>query len=157
MSNSLHIHGLQHTRISCPLSLRVCTNSCRLSWWCHPTISFSVAPFSSQLPFFPASESLPMSWLFASGGQSTGVSASASVLPKNIQDWFPLRLTGLISLQSRVSQESSPTPQFKASILRHSVFFMVQLSHPYMTTGKTIALIIWTFVGKDVSAFKYAV
>ena len=81
--------------------------------WCHPTISSSVAPFSSCLQSFPASESFPMSWLFASGGQRIGVSASASVLQMNIQDWFPLSLTGMISLQSKENQESSPT-QFKS-------------------------------------------
>ena len=83
-----------------------------LSQWCHPTISSSVVPFS-RLQSFPASWSFPMSQLFASGGQSIRVSASASVLPMNIQDWFPLGLTTLISLQSKNSQESSPTPQFK--------------------------------------------
>ena len=109
---------------------------------------------------FPALGSFPMSQFFASGGQSTGISASASVLSMNIQNWFPLRLTGWIS------QESSPTPQCwwsskavqkfnsnssKASILKHLAFFMVQLSHPYMTTGKTIALNRWTFVSKVMS------
>ena len=86
---------------------------------------------------FPASGSFPMNQFLASGGQSIGVSASASVLPMNIQDWFPL---GWTLCGSRDSQESSPTPQIKASILRCSAFFMAQLSHPYMTTGKTIAL-----------------
>ena len=84
-----------------------------LSWWCHPTISSSVIPFSF-LQSFPASGSFLMSQLFASGGQSIGASASASVLPKNIQDWFSSGLTGLISLQSKDSQESSPTSQFKS-------------------------------------------
>ena len=96
----------------------------------------------------PASESYPMSQLFASGGQSIG--ASASVFPMNIQGWFPLGLTGLILL-SRDSQESSPTPQFKSIILQCSAFFIDQLSHPNMTTGKTIALTRWTFVGKVMS------
>ena len=84
-----------------------------LSWWCHPTISSSVVPFSSCLQFFPTSVSFPMSWLFSSGGQCIGASASASVLPMNIQGWFPLRLTGLISCCPRDSQESSPALQFK--------------------------------------------
>ena len=75
----------------------VCSNSCPLSWWCHPTISSSVGPFSSCPQSFPASGCFPKSWLFASGGQSIGASASASVLPMNIQDWFPLEFTGLIS------------------------------------------------------------
>ena len=89
-------------RLPCPsLSPGACSNSCPLSRWCHPTISSSVVPFSSCLQSFQASGSFPISWLFASGGQSTRDSASASVLPMNIQDWFPLGLTGLISLQSR--------------------------------------------------------
>ena len=93
VSNSLRPHGLQHARLPCPSpSPGACSNSCLLSWWCHPTISFSVFPFSSCLQSFPASGSFPMSQLFASGGQSIGASASASVLPKNIQDWFPLGL-----------------------------------------------------------------
>ena len=82
--------------------------------WCHPTLSSSLVPFSSCLQSFPASGSFPVSQLFTSGGQSIGASASASVLPMNIQDWFPLGLTGLISLQSKNSQESYPTPQFKS-------------------------------------------
>ena len=91
---------LQHARLPCPsLSPEVCSNSCPLSRWCHPTISSSVVPFSSNLQSFPASGSFPMSWLFALGGQSTG--ASASVLPMSIQCWFPLGLTGLISLLSK--------------------------------------------------------
>ena len=98
MSDSLELHGLQHTRLPCPSpSPRVWSDSCPLSWWCHPTISSSVIPFSSCLQSFPASGSFPVSQLFASGGQSTGVSASASVLPVNIQGWFPLGLTGSIA------------------------------------------------------------
>ena len=95
-------HGLQHARLACPSPPpRACSNSCPLSWWCHPTISSSVVPFSSRLQPFPASGSFPMSHLFISGGQSIGASALASVLPKSIQGWFPLRLTGLISLFSK--------------------------------------------------------
>ena len=90
------------------------SNSCPLSQWCHPTIQSSVIPFSSCPQSFPASGSFPMSQLFASGGQRIGVSASASVLPMNIQDWFPLGLFGLISLSSRDSQESFPIPQLKS-------------------------------------------
>ena len=122
--------------------------SCPSSQWCHPTISSSVVPFSSCLQSFPAWGSFPMSQFFASGGQSIGASAWASVLPMNIQDWFPLGLTDWISLQSKGPQESSPTPQSKASILWHSAFFIVQLSQLNITTGKTIALTRWTFVGK---------
>ena len=87
---------------------------CPSSQWCHPTISSSVIPLSSCLQSFPASGSFPMNQFFASGGQSIGVSASASVLPINIQDWFPLGWTDLISLLSRDSQQSSPIPQFKS-------------------------------------------
>ena len=102
VSGSLWPHGLQHTRLHCPsLSPRACSNSCLLSQWCHPTISFSVIPFSSCLQSFPESGSFPMSQPFASGGQNIGASASASVFPMNIQDWFPLGLTGLISLLTK--------------------------------------------------------
>ena len=95
-------HGLLHARFPCPsLSPGVCSNSCSLSPWCHPTISSSVAPFSCCSQSFQASRSFSMSWLFGSGGQSTGASTSASVLPINIQGWFPLGLTGLISLKSK--------------------------------------------------------
>ena len=102
MSDSLLPHELQHARLPCPSpSPRAYSNSCSLSWWCHPTILSSVIPFSSCLQCFRESGSFLMSQLFASGGQSIRASASASVLPMNIQDWFPLRLTGLISLQSK--------------------------------------------------------
>ena len=95
-------HGLQHTRLSCTSPTpRACSNSCPSSWWCYPTISSSVIHFSSCLQSFPESGSFPMSQVFASSGQSTGASASASVLPMNIQDWFPLGETGLIFLQSK--------------------------------------------------------
>ena len=100
MSDSLQPYGLQYTRIPYPsLSLRVCSNACPLSCWCHPTTSFSVDSFSSCPPSFPASGSFPMNHLFASSSQSIG--ASASVLPVNIQGWFPLELTGLISMLSK--------------------------------------------------------
>ena len=147
VSDSLLPHGLQHARPPCPLPTpRVYSKS--LSQWCHPTISSSVVPFSSCLQSFPASGSFQMSQLCISGGQSIRVSASASVLSMNIQDWSPVGLTGLISLQSKsVLQHHSS----KASIFWCSAFFMVQLAHPYMTTGKTIALTSWTFVGKVMS------
>ena len=100
MSNSLQPHGLHHARLPCPsLCPGICSNSCPLSQWCHPTISSSITPFSSCPWSFPASESFLMSQLFASGGQS--IRASASVLPMNIQGFFPLELTGLISLLSK--------------------------------------------------------
>ena len=131
--------------------LWVYPNSCPLSWWCYPTISSSVIPFSSPLQSSLASGSFPMSQFFASVGQSIGVSVSTSVLPMNIQDWFPLGWTGWISLQSKGSQKSLPHHSSKASILRCSSFFIVQLSHPYMTTGKTTALTRQTFVDKVMS------
>ena len=114
----------------------------------HPLI-----PFSSCLQSSPASGSFPMSQFFASGGQSIGVSASASVLPMNIQDWFPLGWTGWISLQSKGLSRVLQHHSSKASILQCSAFFMVQLSHLHMTTGKTIALTRQTFVSKVMSLF----
>ena len=109
-------HGLQHARLPCPsLSPKDCSNSCPLSRSCHPTILSLVAPFSSCLQSFPASGSFQMSWLFASGSQSIGASALASVLPVNSQGWFPLGLTGLISSLSKGLSESSPAPQFKST------------------------------------------
>ena len=154
MSNSLQPYGLQNARIPCPsLSPRVCSNSCPSSRWYHPTISSSFISFSSCLQSFPASGSFLRSQFFASGGQSIGVSASASVLPMNTQGWFLLGWTGWISLQSkglsRVFQSS------KASILQHLSFFIIQLSHPYMTTGKIIALTRWTSVGKVMSLSRF--
>ena len=148
MSNSFRTHGLQHTSLVCSSPTpRAASNSCPLSRWCHPIISSSVVPFSSCLQSFPASGSFPRSPLFTSGGQSIGVSASASVLPMNIQDWFSLGLVGS-PCSPRDSQESSPTPQFKSINSSVLSFFMVQLSHPYMTLGKTIALTRQTFVKK---------
>ena len=124
MSDSLPPHGLQHTRLPCPSPIpRACSNSCPSSWWCHPTISFSVVPFSSCLPFFPASGSSPMSKFFASGGQGTGASASTSVLQMSIQDWFPLGLTGLISLLSK-----GLSRVFSNTTIQTHQFFGAQLS-----------------------------
>ena len=115
VSDSLRPHERQHARPPCPSPTPgVYSNSFPLSWWCHPNISSSVVPFSSCLQSFPPSGSFQMSQFFASGGQSTGVSTLASVLPMHIQDWFPLEWTGLISLLSKDSQEASPTPQFKS-------------------------------------------
>ena len=102
MSNSLVPHGLQHARLPCPSPApRACSNSCPLSRWWYPTISSSVIPFSSCLQSFPASRYFPGSQFFTSGGQSIGVSASASVLPMNVQNWFPFGWIALISLQSK--------------------------------------------------------
>ena len=110
-SPTLRPHGLQHVRLPCPSPTPgAYSNSCPSHRWCHPTISSSVIPFSSLLQSFPASGSFPMSQFFTSGGQIIGVSASASVLPMNIQDWFPLGSP----CSPRDSQESSPTPQFKS-------------------------------------------
>ena len=124
VSNPLWPHGLQHTRLPYPLpTLGVYSNSCPLRQWCHPTISSSVIPFSSCLQSFPASGSFQMSQFFTSGGQSIGVSASASVLPMNIQDWSPLELTSLISLQCKgLSRVFSNT-----TVQKHQ-FFGAQLS-----------------------------
>ena len=116
---------------------------------CHPTISSSVIPFSC-LQSLPASGAFPVSQFFESGGQSIGVSVSTSVLPMNIQGWSPLGWTGWISLKSKgLSKVFSNTAVQKH--LQCSVFFIVQLSHPYMTTGKTVAFTIWTFVSKVMS------
>ena len=124
MSYSLRPHGLWHARPPCPSPTpRACSNSCPLSRWCHPTIASSVALLSSCLQSFPASGSFLMSWLFASGGQSIGASTSASVLPMSIQDWFPLGLTCLISLQPKgLSRVFSNT-----TVQKHQ-FFGTQLS-----------------------------
>ena len=127
--------------------LEVCSDLCLLSQWCYLTISSSAAPFSFFLQSFPASGSFSVSRFSASGGQSIGASASASVHPMNIQDWFPLGLTGLSSLQSKGLSSLLQHHNSKASILWHSAFFMVYLSHPYMTTGKTIDMTMWRFVG----------
>ena len=148
VSDSLPPHRPQHVRPPCPSPTPgIYSNSCPLSQWCHPTSSSSVVPFSSWLQSFSASGSFQMSQFFASDGQSIGVSASTSVFPMNIQDWFPLGLTlvDLLAVQetlkSLLQHHSS-----KASILWCSAFFIVQLSHPCMTTGKTIALTRWTLV-----------
>ena len=146
VSDSLEPQGLQDARLPCPsLSPGVCSNSYPLSWWCHPTISSSVAPFSC-LQFFPESGSFPMSQLFTSGGQRTRASASASVLPMNIQGWFPLGLTGWISL---LSKELSRV--FSSNTVQKHQFCSTQPSlwpnsdiHTWLLE-KTIALTIQTF------------
>ena len=139
MSDSLPPHESQHTRPPCPSPTpRVHSDSHSSSWWCHPAISSSVVPFSSCPQSFPASETFPMSQLFTWCGQSTGVSALASFLRKKSQGWSPSEWTGWISLQSKslLQHQSS-----KASVLWRSAFFTVQLSHPYMTTGKTMVMV----------------
>ena len=130
VSDSLRPHKSQHARPPCPSPTPgVHTNSCPSSRWCHPAISSSVVPFSSFPQSLPASESFPMSQLFTWGGQSTGVSALASVLPINTQDWSPLEWTGCISLLSKGLTLKSLLQHHssKASILRHSAFFTSQL------------------------------
>ena len=124
VSDSLRPHGLQHTRPPCPSPTpRVYSDSCPLSLWCHPTISSSVVPFSACPQTFPASGSFQMSQFFASGGQNIGVSASASVLPMNIQDWFPWRWTGWISSQSK-----GLSRVFSNTTIQEHQFFGSQLS-----------------------------
>ena len=152
MSDSLRPHGLQHSRPPCPSSTpRVYSNSCPLSQWCHPIISSSVVPFSSCLQSFPASGSFPMNHFFTSGGQSIRISASHQSsqwilgLISFRMGWLDL-LAVQGTLKSLLQHHSS-----KASILQRLDFFKVQLSHPYMTTRKTIALTRWTFVGKVMS------
>ena len=131
MSDSLRLHGLQHAKPPCPSPTpRVHPNSCPLSWWCHPTVSSSVVPFSSCPQSFPASGSLQMSQLFTSGGQSFGVSASTLVLPVNTQDWSPFRWTGWISLQSKgLSRVFSNT-----SVQKHHSSALSFLYNPTVTS-----------------------
>ena len=157
MSDSLRSHEQWHTRLTCPsLSPRICSNSGPLSQWCDPTISSSVTHFSSCPQSFPASRSFPMSWLFASGGQSTG--ASVSVLPINIQYWCPLGWTGLISLQSRDSQESSPASKFESinslalSLLHGPTLTFI---HGYWKNHRFNYMDLCQ--QSDISAFKYTV
>ena len=151
MSHSLWPHGLQQARFPCPSpSPGAFSNSCLSSWWCHPTISSSVIPFSC-LQSFPASGPFPVSQFFTSVGQSIGVSASASVLPMNIKNWFPLQVTdwNLLAVQGTLKSLFQHHSS-KASILWRSAFFIVQFTsiHDYW---KTIALTGWTFVGKVMS------
>ena len=146
MSDLLQLHVLQHSRPPCPSpSSRVCPSSCSLLQWCHPAISSSDALFSFCPQSFPESGTFPMSHLLTSGDQNTG--ASASILPKSIQGWFPLRLTALISLLQGTLRSPLQHHSSKALIIWHSTFFTVQLSQPYVTTGKNIALAIQTYVG----------
>ena len=137
MSDSLQPHGLKHARPPCPLlSLEVCPSSYPLHWWCHPVISSSDAHFSFCPQSFPESGTFPMSQLFASDDQNTGVSTLASVLPMSIQGWFPIRLTGFILLSKGCSGVFS-RPQFKSIDFLVLCLFTVKLSQPYVATGKT--------------------
>ena len=161
--DSLWPHGLKHARLPCPSPTPgAYSNSCPLTWGCHPTISSSVVPFSLLPQSLPASKSFPMNQLFTWGGQSTGVSALSSVLPKKPQSWSPLEWTVWISLQSKgLSRVFSNT-----TVQKHQ-FFGVQPSSqsnshsPTLTSiqgyGKTIALTRRTLVSKVISAFEYAV
>ena len=125
-SDSLWPHELQHARFPCPsLSPGVCSNSCSLSWWCHPTILSSLSPFSSCLQPSPTSGSFPVSEFFETGGQGIGASASVSVLPMNIQGWFPLGLTGLISFLSKGLSRVFPS----TTVWKHKFFGAQSFSH----------------------------
>ena len=158
MSNSLRLHGLLHARLPCSSPTpRAYSNSCPSHWGCHPTISSSLSPFSSCIQSFPASGSFPMSWFFLSGGGRDEIpkywNFSFSISPSNEYSgliFFRMNWLDLLAVQgtlkSLLQHHSS-----KASVLQCSAFFMVQLSHPYMTTGKTIALSRWTIGGKEMS------
>ena len=153
VSDSLRPHGLQHARLPCPSPTPgACSNSCPPSRWCHPTISSSVFHFSSCLQSFSQHQGLSQRQFFTSGGQSIWVSASASVLPMNIQGWFPLGLTDLISMKSKGLSRVFPN----TTVQKHQ-FFGTQLSFqsnspfPAWLAGKTIALTRQTFVGKVMS------
>ena len=160
VSDSLWPPGLQHTRLPCPSpSPRACSNSCPLSWWCHPTFLSSVIPFFSCFESFPTSGAFLRTWLFAWVGQSIGVSASASVLPMNIEDWFPLGWTGWVSSQSKgLSRVFSNTTQFKSinslmlSLLYSPIFTFIRdywKNHSFDYTDLCRQ--------NDVPAFEYAV
>ena len=144
MTGSSQPHGLQHARLPC-LSPTPgdCSDSCPLSWWCYPTISSSVITFSSCLQYFPTSGFFQVSQFFASGGQSIGVSATTSVLPTNIQDWFPLGLTLWSLSRPRDSLESSPTLQFKSikSLMLSFLCVSIVLNYIVHTTVHT-----WRYV-----------
>ena len=162
MSDSLRHHELQHTRPPCPSPTPgVYPNPCPLSQRCHQTISSSVVPFSSCPQSFPETGSFRTGQLFASGGQSIGVSASTSVLPVNTQDWSPSGWTGWISLQSKGLLKSLlQHHSSEASVLRRSTFFLVQLSHLYVTTGNCIRvvviIILWSLYNPTESSFYYS-
>ena len=147
MSDSFWPNEPQHARPPCPSPTPgACSNSCPSSQWWHPIILSSVIPFSYCFQSLPASGCFPTGQSFTSGGQCIGVSASASALPINIHDWFPLGLTSLISLQPMELSKVFFNITVETSILQHSAIFMFQLSHPYMTTGKIIALIRQIFL-----------
>ena len=143
VSNTLWPHGLQHARFPCPSPTPgTCSNSCPLSWWCHPTVSSSVVPFSSCLQSFPASRSFQMSQFFSSGGQSIRVSASASVPPMNIQDWFLLGWTGWIFSQSKWLSRIFSNHSSKASILQYSNLFSLSFFFLWIFEGLNTAVYV---------------
>ena len=151
MSDSLWPHGLQYARLPCPsLSSRLCSNSCPLSQWCLPTTSIFYCPFSSHPQSFPASGSFPMNWLFTSGGQSTGASASTSVLPMSIQDWFPFKIDWFNLAVQRTLKSLLQHHSSKTSILWCSAFFMAQFSHTWLLEKPQLWL-YGGFVGKVMS------
>ena len=153
VSDSLWPPGLWHTRPPCPSpSPKVCPNSCLLHRWCHPTISTSDTLFSWPQSFQHQGIH-PMNWLFISGDQNTEASASVSVLSMSVQSWFPLRLMVWSPCSPRDSQESSPALQFKGMNFLVLCLLYGPLSQLYVTTGKTIALTIWTFVCRVMSHF----
>ena len=150
VSNSV-THGLQHARLSCPSPFPwVFSNPCPLSWWCHTSITSSVVTFASCLQSFPESGSFLMSWVFASDDKSIGTSASTSVLPMNIQDWFPKDWLVWSPCSPRDSQASFLIPQFKR-INSSALSFLYGPTLTSNTIGKTIGLTIQTFVGKIMS------
>ena len=158
MYDSLQLNGLQHIRLPClSLSPRVHPNSCSLSQWCHPSILSSVAPFSSWPQSFPASGSFPVSQLFTSGGQNIRASASASVLPMNIQSWFSfLKWLVWSPFCPRHSQKPSPAPHFES--INSSVCSLLYSPVLYITTGKTMTLTVQNFFWQsDVSGFWYTI
>ena len=152
MSDSLRPHGLQHAR---PPKLRemVFLSSCLLNRWYHPTMSSSATLFSFCLQSFPASGSFPVSWVFASGGQSTGASVSASVLSMSMQSWLSFKIDCFDLAVQETLKSLLQHHNLKTSILQCSAFFMDQHSHPYMTTGKNQSFDYMDFIGKVMSLF----
>ena len=155
MSNSLRPHGLQHARLPCTSTPGVYSNSCSFSWWCHPTASSSVVPFSPCLQSFPASGSFQMRQFFASGGLSIGVSASASVLPMNIQDWFPLGWIGWISFQSKgLSRVFSNTTVQNIAFMSFCFFFL-QVDCEYLEGRSRVYFFTFLFSKSPVGLWSY--
>ena len=157
MSDSLWPHGLQHARLPSPSPTPRFSNSCPLSWWCRSTFIILCHPLLLLLSIFPSIRIFSSESVLCIMWPKYCSFSLASVLPMNVQDWFPLGWTGWISFQSKGLKSLLQHHSSKASILRHSAFFTVQLSHPYMTTGKTIALTRRTCRQSNVSAFEYTI